>query len=366
MRSPDTITTAAREYANRPKDERFLSPQALIDASQIDRQTSVERTYNLRDLQAVDVDGSVRLASPKGTAGFTHWSFGQFARLVGAPAAYLRELPADLAAQCINHGISDAPIGQSVQILAKANQGSPIVRSATSDSYGRVWDAELYGTIADRIINHDPRWRLPPTWTGEPAGAYRGDRDSFLILTNGGSIVTDPSLASRGRGELYRGLLVRNSEVGASAITIEQILYRYVCGNHMLWGAIVDRSFRRRHVGDRVLRDTIREISAIAYRWADQSAARDEAIIRGLISADIASTRAAVIDELMAMGATKDSSMAAYDACERTESASPRSYWGAAQGLTRISQDSGFQDERYALDKIAAAILAKGRKLVAA
>jgi hypothetical protein len=66
MRSPDTtIATAAREYANRPKDERFPSPQALIDAALIDRQTSVERTYNVRDLQAVDVDGSVRLASPK-------------------------------------------------------------------------------------------------------------------------------------------------------------------------------------------------------------------------------------------------------------------------------------------------------------
>jgi hypothetical protein len=68
----------------------------------------------------------------------------------------------------------------------------------------------------------------------------------------------------------------------------------------------------------------------------------------------------------MAMGATKESATAAYDACERTESASPRSYWGAAQGMTRVSQESGFQDERYALDRIAAAILAKGRKLVAA
>jgi hypothetical protein len=243
--------------------------------------------------------------------------------------------------------------------------GTPQIRSPTSDSYGRVWDSVLYGAIADRITQHDPSWSLPPTWSGESAGAYRGDRDSFLILVNGGSIVTDPSL-SNGNGAMFRGLLVRNSEVGAASITIEQILFRYVCGNHMLWGAVVDHAFKRRHVGDRVLRDTIREISTIAYRWIHQSGARDESIIRGLISSEIAQTRDAVISELQKMGATRESATAAYDACEKNEPVSPRSYWGAAQGLTRISQDSGYQDERFTLDKLAAHILAKGRKLVAA
>ena len=163
--------------------------------------------------------------------------------------------------------------------------------------------------------------------------------------------MSDPTLSSTGNGAMYRGLLVRNSEVGASSITIEPILYRYVCGNHMLWGAVVDKAFKRRHVGARVLRDTIREISTIAYRWTQQSAARDEAIIRGLINSEIASTRAAVIDELQNIGATKDAATAAYDACERTETVSPRSFWGAAQGLTRVSQESGHQDDRYTLDK---------------
>ncbi len=55
-----------------------------------------------------------------------------------------------------------------------------------------------------------------------------------------------------------------------------------------------------------------------------------------------------------------------YERCERTESVSPRSFWGAAQGCTRISQDAPYQDERYELDKLASLILARGRKLVAA
>jgi hypothetical protein len=35
----------------------------------------------------------------------THWSFGQFASLIGAPASYLRQLPAPLAGINLQHGL---------------------------------------------------------------------------------------------------------------------------------------------------------------------------------------------------------------------------------------------------------------------
>lgn len=114
----NVIKTANREYANRPKDERLPSVQALIDQATYDRDHSAERTYNLKDLAVVtDRDvagielGTLALQSPKGTAGFTHWSFGQLCRTVGAPAGYLRDLPPTLAADCLNHGLKDANPG---------------------------------------------------------------------------------------------------------------------------------------------------------------------------------------------------------------------------------------------------------------
>lgn len=367
----------AREYASRPKDERYPSLVDLVAAAQKDRTTSVERTYNLKDLRAVPVADSVQLEGPKGRAKFTHWSFGQLARTIGAPAAYLRELPPQLAADCLNHGLKDSPVGTSANLLVRAPNGdpTPTIRAATSDTYGRLWDADLYGSIVQQLTNQDARWQLPPTWTGESAGAYRGDRDSFLVLVNGGSIVTDPSLANRAAlrstnpnppagptDGMYRGILVRNSEVGAASVIIERILFRYICGNHMLWGAIADRQYRRRHVGTTVLRDTVREIARLAYDWGHASAARDTAIITALIEHEIANSKEAVIDELRALGATKEQATEAYGICERSESASPRSFWGAAQGLTRLSQDSGYQDDRYSLDKIAASLLGKGAR----
>jgi hypothetical protein len=375
-----TIATAAREYATRPADERHESVAALVAAAQHDREHSREVSYNLRDLRAVNGDESVYLESPKGRASFSHWSFGQLARMVGAPAGYLREqLPAHLAAECLNHGISTAPSGTVASLLVQAPNGKPepMIRACTSESYGRVWDAEIYSAVHDTIVRRDDRWTLPPTWSGESAGAYRGDRDSFLILVNGGSIVTDPSIrnsveqSTRNVGQgpengMYRGLLIRNSEVGAASLSIESILYRYICGNHMLWGAVMDKSFRRRHVGTRVVRDAIREINTFANSYVHQSTERDNAIIRGLIDRELAHTKEAVVDELQAIGATREQATQAYERCEQTESVSPRSFWGAAQGLTRLSQDCPWQDGRFLLDQIAAKVLSKGARLVAA
>ena len=380
-----TIVTAASEYARRPKDERYDSPAAMLAAAQHDRDHSREISYNTRDLQVIAASthntpdfratpdqATLLLQSPKGTASFTHWSFGQLSRMIGAPAGYLRQLPPAIAADALNFGLHDAIAhATDAKLLVKANGTEPIVRACTSETYGRVWDSTLYGATLE-TLGSQAGWSTPPTWTGEPAGAYRGDRDSFLILTNGGSIVTDPSLRNNRDANgadasgMYRGIMIRNSEVGACSITIDLILYRFICGNHMLWGAMYDQRFKRRHVGEHAGRDAVRTIYTAARKWADTPASVDEALIRGLIDREIAHTREAVIDELKAMGATKDQAIAAYDTCEQTEAVSPRSFWGVAQGLTRASQASGYQDGRLELDQLAAAVLARGRKLVAA
>jgi hypothetical protein len=377
------LMEAARQYADRPKDERFPTPAAMLAAAQHDREYSRERTYNTKDLRVVTAstefqptpaESTLQLQSPKGSADFTHWSFGQLCRFIGAPASYLRQLPPTIAADALNYGLQEqTDHATDARLLIKANGTAPIVRAITSESYGRVWDAELYGAVAE-TIGQSAGWQAPPTWGGaeaEGCGWYRGDRDSFAILVNGGSIVNDPSGWDRatgrsGDGSMYRGIMVRNSEVGHCSVWIDTILFRAICGNHILWGATFDQRFKRRHVGEHAKRDAIRTILQAARTFTQQGAAADEAIIRQLIDREIAHTAAAVIDELRGLGATKDQADAAVRACEQFESASPRSFWGVAQGMTRISQDSGYQDDRLQLDQLAAAILARGRKLVAA
>ena len=48
---------AHREYTTRPADERFPSLNALITSALADKNHSVERTYNLKDLQVVPTAG---------------------------------------------------------------------------------------------------------------------------------------------------------------------------------------------------------------------------------------------------------------------------------------------------------------------
>ncbi len=91
-------------------------------------------------------------------------------------------------------------------------------------------------------------------------------------------------------------------------------------------------------------------------------------MIRYLVDNEIASTKDGVVDELIKIGLTKTDAIAAFDRCEVTEDRTrPTSYWGIAQGLTRMSQDRVNSDDRQDLDMLAAAVLRRGaRRLVAA
>lgn len=381
---PGLISTAATEYYKRPADERFETFGAMIDAARADRQMSHEAHYNLRDLTAVAPTWTpdeitagappLLLASPVGQATMTHYSFGQLMRSIGGSfprgTRLLRDLPPAIAAQAINHGLQEAAaVGTVANLLVRDDpaQDYPVARAATSETYGRVWDAQLYGEMdrhfGDGKSSNGGTWITPPAWPGSlPSGQYRGDRDSFVIRVDGGSIVTDPSLSGSGDGgQLYRGIMVRNSEVGHCSVTIECVLYRYICGNHNLWGAIIDQKFRRRHVGTKITRDVMSELASMAWKFNQRSAKQDEQIIRTLIDHEIAASKEAVIDELKKMGATKEQATEAYAACEQHEKCSPRSFWGIAQGMTRNSQESGHQDERLALDTLAAAVLKRGK-----
>lgn len=366
-----TLTSAHTQYLNRPKDESFASLPDLITVAKLQRERSKETTYSMRDLRIVATGDGVGLQSPRGVASFTNWSFGQTCRMIKAPVAYVRTLPPSVIADAMNFGIADTPDGTTANILAHLPIGSdvPQVRSVNSETYARVWDDVLYSEAQRRVFDYTSQgneWIAPPTWSGDSAGTWRGDRDSFVIRVDGGSIVTDPSAAAHGKdGRMYRGIILRNSEVGGGSIVIDWVLFQYICGNLMLWGTTVDRRFRRRHVGANVVRDTMRELGVLARQWTTRSAAQDEAIIQGLMDRELAHSREAVISELRVIGYTMEQANAAYDTCSHNFDASPRSYWGLAQGTTANSQTAEHQSARFELDMLAAAVMARGAKVLA-
>ena len=89
---------------------------------------------------------------------------------------------------------------------------------------------------------------------------------------------------------------------------------------------------------------------------------RIQARIRQLNSIELGKDRDTTITAGRGFGLTEDQATSAYAVAEQFES-NPRSVWGYSNGVTRISQLSSFQDDRFALDLIAAKML---RRKVAA
>src|SRR5215475_6087315 len=93
----------------------------------------------------------------------THWSFGQLASLIGAPAAYLRELPAPLAGINLQYGLTShrAELVKTLEV----EDGRVELRAVTGPDYGRIYDHELVAAVR-RIAGNgtgDTRWKVPGT-----------------------------------------------------------------------------------------------------------------------------------------------------------------------------------------------------------
>jgi hypothetical protein len=106
------VSRVSSEWFSRPADERFLSLSELFASVRGRTERSRTRTVESAAIRVeARRDKSDRLAlmlpGSETSVAPTHWSFGQLAALVGAPAAYLRQLPAPLAA--INLMVWTAP-----------------------------------------------------------------------------------------------------------------------------------------------------------------------------------------------------------------------------------------------------------------
>ena len=229
--------TAHREWATRPPDERFESVRALYEAAQHRRlQTDTREIETVNFGTEALSDDVLTLCEASGRyAAMTHWSFEQLATIAGAPPKYLRTLPAPIASAAINHGLRRQRREQHQMFFDRAEPWT--VRALTSPRYARVHHDELAARVLDLMASH-PAWHLPLGYKdGEfgaelvPSGAYLGDRDMFLFLVDGNRDLEDPT--DRSQSGLFRGFILRNSDVGAAALTLDVFLFRTCCGNHV-------------------------------------------------------------------------------------------------------------------------------------
>jgi hypothetical protein len=353
--------TAHREWASRPPDERYASVQALHDAARARRDRTEERTIDAFEFrtEAVGSDALVLHETSGRTATLTHWSFEQLAGIAGAPPKYLRSLPATIASDAINYGLQRQ--GRDQHKLF-ADQVEPwTVHAITSPRYARVHHDELAARVLDLMAQH-PAWHLPLGYKDGvigaervPSGAYLGDRDMFLFLVDGNRNLDDPTDGSQ--AGLFRGFMLRNSDVGAAALSLDVFLFRAVCGNHIIWGFHHVAGFRRRHIGASIhdaWSHSLREVRAAL----DADLVSDRTTLLRATSQELGATREKVIDSVVQrLDLSRKHAVDAYAMAEQHET-NPRSVWGYVQGLTRLSQHTSWQDTRFTLDRAASRLLA--------
>src|SRR5688572_24514861 len=294
-----TPYTAHREWASRPPDERYASVHALYDAARARRLRTEERTIETVALrtEAVASDALALRDTAGRKAALTNWSFEQLAGIAAAPPKYLRTLPAAIASDAINYGLRRQRREQQ-QLLVDRDEPWT-VHAITSPRYARVHHDELAGRVLDLMAQHQA-WHLPLGYKDGvfgaervPSGAYLGDRDMFLFLVDGNRNLEDPTDGSQ--TGLFRGFMLRNSDVGAAALTLDMFLFRACCANHVIWGFQHVTGFRRRHVGASIYDAWADSLRAVRVAL-DADLAIDRAILLRATSQEIGATREEVID----------------------------------------------------------------------
>ncbi len=363
----ERIGRVSSEWFSRPDDERFLSLTELYDTarSRADRAHArtiesaairVEATRDNAERLELLVPGQRQPIAP------THWSYGQLCSLVGAPATYMRQLPAPLAAINLQHGLLNHR-AELVKTL-EMDDGRLELRAVTGPEYGRIWDHELVSAVMKIAGNGtgDTMWKVPgvldwATMTHNPfvditkdtTTLYASDRDVFLFLVDD----THPIEAGRlpnGEPDLYfRGFYAWNSEVGSKTLGIASFYLRAVCANRNLWGT---ENFEE---------ITIRHSKFAAQRFAHEAAPALTSFANSSPAPFIAGIKAArerIVarkDEeretfLRRRGFSKGETGKVIEIVLSEEGRPPESIFDFVQGITALARTKTNQDTRLELE----------------
>jgi len=359
------LTAAFNQWANRPADQRFSSLADLHAAVTHHRDAAVEAPdVELSSLRVIAsspdaVSGVITsdggdlepmIVGPEGVpARFTHYSFGQICRRIGAPASYLRELPVGLVVANMNHGLPEVAPRENGEgdTLLFAQNGSLVLRAALSPSYTRIWNSDVTSRLI-RLTEENPVWQPAPAAFDGSRGLYASDKDVFAFLVDNDRRIFEQLPG----GGLSRGFFVSNSEVGDASFRITTFLYEWICGNHRVWGVQGVKEIRIPHIGNADER-AFGKIAVELRKYSDSSVADDEARISAQRSYILGATKDEVLDAIFALDVPRKVGAKAYDVAVSSEDryGDPHSVWAICGGLTEVARDLPNADERVALER---------------
>lgn len=370
----ERVGRVSSEWFSRPADERYLSLSELHAAVRGRAERSRTRTVESAAIRVeANRDDAERLtlmlAGEDVPLAPTHWSFGQLATMVGAPSAYLRQLPAPLAAINLQYGLT-SNCAELIKALT-VEDARVELRAVTSPDYGRIFDQELVAAV-QRIAGNgtgDTRWKVPGVldWltgiynprvdvTKATTTLYASDRDVFLFLVDDLNPIEAGKLPDGSPDFYFRGFYCWNSEVGAKKLGIASFYLRAVCQNCNLWGVEDFEEITIRHSKYAASRFAHEAAPALT-RFANSS---PTPFVNGIKTAReriVARSDDERTDFLRKRGFGKAETAKIIETVLAEEGRKPESIFDFVQGITAVARDKPHQDARLDLE-------AKAKKLL--
>ena len=379
-------STVSSQWYNRPDDQKFLSIDEMLTYKKADAKSLTSRIVDTHRLNIIgtpdeknpsrgsitveydDENGRENMNTP------TNWSFGQLSQLAGAPSGYLRNLPAELAADNLMWGLRYNRGKELIKTYGGNAAGSDL-RAATGPDYGRIFDHEIIEPIKNLVDDSNGRWKVAGQMTGMKGGLavydpevpvtlatttlFASDRDVFIFLVDDRNPIEVGKLANGEPDLMFRGFYAWNSETGSKTAGIAAMYLRGVCMNRNLWGVENFHEIKIKHTKfapDRFAQEARPALQS----FANGSTAQFVQGVADAKAAIIAKDNDDRLDFLTRRGGLSQTLAKAAAARHIKEEGRPvSSVWDAVQAITAIARDIPHQDDRIALEKKGGALLDK-------
>jgi hypothetical protein len=371
------VGTVSAQWSSRPDDQKFLDLQSLHD--QVADWAHLSDAYDVdaAKFEAIEQDGKLLIAHPSldSNMGPSHYGFSDLARIAGAPATYLRTLPAGLAAKCLNEGFSASDNkDRQVQVYRGETMGSSggdLMRCITSTKYGRILDRDVVAEVMKMVGsgNGDSKWKVPGVmnWsdmtynpnvdvTKDNTTLYASDRDIFLFLVDDLNPIEVGKLPGGEPDLMFRGFYVWNSEVGNRTFGVATMYLRGVCMNRNLWGVEGFSETTFRHTAGAPAR-FMEEVAPALLSYSETSSGKLIEGVNAAKAAKVATDNDERIAFLAKLGFSKRGAVDIITTAIVEEQRPPESIWDMAQAITATARKAAHQDARILLETKAGKLL---------
>lgn len=373
-----TLSIASQQWATRPSDERFVSLHDMQDHFSKIREESHEGVVSSRKITIVPTDAVHGLkvevdsaASIGGEFDPTHFSFGQICQLAGAPASFMRKLPALNAAKDLNCFLQFGPEPKlrrsepkDTQLLVRKN-GTNELRASTGHKYGRIWCSdiidgliEFFGDGVTGDVRVPGEFGKAVTVNKSNTTLYASDRDMFVFLADEKNRIEIPNRRNGESGSLARGFYLWNSEVGDKSFGIGTFLFDYACSNRTIWGVEQFSEIRMNHTArapDRFLEEVRPALKTLTMKTRDE----DLTIAQTIKAAQQMQFKDDLAKFLADEDFTRPQAQKLMDRHMIEEGRPIENVWDVTVALTALARDNDYQDERVKMERKAGQILAK-------